>query len=89
MNALDQDKIIPLEDIMQCQIRCQRQDDGNTSEKQFAVYEVSSIYDKVVKEKFGDQKHGRVRDLINFFEGKKMNLDEKQETITEKNDKNC
>ena len=70
---------------MQCQERCQRQDDGNKSEKQLAVDEVSSIYaKKVVKEKFGDQKHGRVRDLINFFEEKKMNLEDKQETIIEK-----
>ena len=85
LNALDQEKLMPLEDIYAIPNKIERQNDGNASISRFAVDEASSVYVKqAVKEKFGDQKHGRVRDLINFFEGKKMNLDEKQDTIIRK-----
>ena len=80
LNTLNQDEIIPIEDIYATPNTFKSKDNKNSG--QSVSDEVYSIYVKqVVEEKFGNQKHGKVRDLINLFEGKMENLDERQEKI--------
>ena len=80
LNTLEEDKIIPIEDIYAAPKISKSKDNKNYSDS--VTDEVYSIYVKqVVEEKFGNQKHGKVRDLINLFEGKMENLNEKQDKI--------
>ena len=80
LNTLDQDEIIPVEDIYAAPKTFKSKDNKNYGHG--VTDEVYSNYVKqVVEEKFGNQKHGKVRDLINLFEGKMENLNEKQDQI--------
>ena len=80
LNTLDHNEIIPIEDIYTAPQTFKSKDNKNNGHS--VTDEVYSIYVKqVVEEKFGNQKHGKVRDLINLFEGKMENLNEKQDKI--------
>ena len=80
LNRLDQEEIILIEDIYAMPNKFKSKEKKEKSDSK--TEEVYSIYVKqMIEEKFGNQKHGKVRDLINLFEGKMENLNEKQDKI--------
>ena len=82
LNTFDQDEIIPIEDIYAAPKTFNTNENIQRTNSYSVTDEVYSIYVKqVVEETYGNQKHGKVRDLINLFEGKMENLNEKQDKI--------
>ena len=82
LNTFDQDEIIPIEDIYATPKSFNTKEKIKRTNSHSVTDEVYSIYVKqVVEEKFGNKKNGKVRDLINLFEGKMENLNEKQDKI--------
>ena len=82
LNTFNQEEVIPIEDtyaahkVFNTKENQKRTISHGVTDKDYSIY-----VKQVVEEKFGNQKHGKVRDLINLFEGKMKNLNKKQDKI--------
>ena len=81
MNTLDYEQLIPVEDIYEIQNQLKLDDGEHTSKGEIKVDEAYSVYCNQIKEDCVDKQHGKVKDLILFFQMKMTNLNEKQDKI--------
>ena len=86
LDALDEDEVVPLEDIYAVPqkhvMKMETVELPVEKPKHTMDDQEYSIYVKqVIDEKFGDEKQGRVKDLICLFEGKMENLKETQDKV--------
>ena len=86
LDALGEDEVVPLEDIYAVPqkhvMKMETVELPVEKPKHTMDDEEYSIYVKqVIDEKFGDEKQGRVKDLICLFEGKMENLKETQDKV--------
>ena len=86
LDTMDQDKMVPLEDIYAVPEKLKKKKENVELTVEKPKYTMDdqeySIYVKqIIDEKFGDEKQGKVKDLICVFEGKMENLKKTQDKV--------
>ena len=86
LGAMDVNKMVPLEDIYTMPEKCKRRKMKVNSNDEKPKYSMKDeeyyIYVKqIIDERFGDEKQGRVKELICLFEGKMENIKETQDEV--------
>ena len=86
LDTMDQDKMVPLEDIYAVPEKLKKKKENIELTVEKPKYTMDdqeySIYVKqIIDEKFGDEKQGKVKDLICVFEGKMENLKKTQDKV--------
>ena len=89
LDAMDVNEMVHLEDVYAVPEKHELRNGKVTSNGEKPKYtmedEEYSIYVKqIIGEKFGDEKQGRVKELISLFEGKMENLKETQDKVINK-----